>query len=94
MKKKILLGLVAAVMALAIGVVFGTVSHQNDTCFGENLEALSLEESNGGLVCYPIVVHGGTLVHNKVLCLNDSPDHCTYPHSFIVSGHKICHNLN
>lgn len=83
MKKRILLGVAAAIAALAVGIAYGTVSHQEENSFNMNFEALSSVES--GTQCHPINLLGGRLWINTVVCLNDEPGHCAYPHSTYVS---------
>lgn len=94
MKKKTLLGFVIAIVALAVGVVIGTIAHQDDNSFNMNVEALSQDES-GALQCHPINLWTGRLWYNTFVCLNDSPGHCAYPHSAMVSdGTQDCLYLN
>lgn len=85
MKTRIHLGLAAAIAALAIGIAFGTVASQGDNSLNINLEALSIVEINGVIQCHPINLLSGRLWINTVVCLNDAPFHCAYPHSTYVS---------
>ena len=90
MKKKILLGLTAAVMAVSLGVGYRSFALRAENGFSLNLEALS-EIEDGGLQCHPIDLIEGRLWYNTVVCLNDNPNHCTSPHSAMVSdGMKEC----
>ena len=89
MKKKILLGIAAAVMALAIGVTCGTVSHQSDACFSENLEALSIKENDGMIMCYVNVLYGGRIIHEAIICRAQhysAFNFCSGPQVGYVSG--------
>lgn len=95
MKKRFLLGLVVAVVVLTFGIMYGTAVNQEDSILNMNLEALSLVENDGKLQCHPIDLFSGRLWYNTTVCLNDTPGHCTYPHSALVSdGTQDCFRLN
>ena len=83
MKRRLYLGVAVAIVALAIGIAYGTVSSQDDKGFNMNMEALSSIEYS--TQCHPINLLGGHLWINTVVCLNDKPGHCAYPHSTYVN---------
>lgn len=91
MKKKMLISLAACVMAMAIGSVCVTVSRLNKNLFNANLEALSSPDYGGGLKCHPLSNFGDIMLYNGIICLNDKPGHCAYPHSYrVYSGTQDC----
>ena len=63
----------AFVVALAIGVAYGSTVCQSDNCFSANLEALSLEESNGKIKCYYQAATFGEKKFDIECCRDNAP---------------------
>lgn len=87
MKRKMQLGIAAAIIALAAGVTIRTVASQVDNSFKMNLEAIAEGESS--LICIHQQASGGH-IKTCLICIGNEPYWCEMHSAYVGTLESPC----